>query len=165
MSQFENQDWYHTIYGELTKVILPNTPLSCGRGMRMIVWVDSDHSGEFLTSWSRKGYLIFLNGYTIYWFSKNIPSIGKINFGARLCAIKQVTEYVYGLRYKLIMMGLPCDDPTYVYGGNQSVLANTSAPASQLKKKTNYFAYYFVREGVAQDEWRTTYVITHDNTS
>ena len=56
-----------------------------------------------------------------------------------------------------------CEEPTFIYGDNQSVLANTTAPDSQLKKKSNSIAYHFVREGCARDEWRTTYVNTHDN--
>ena len=111
------------------------------------------------------GYLIFLNGYPIYWFSKKIPKIDTSTFEAEFCAMKQATEYIWGLRYKLRMMGLFFDEPTYVYSDNQSVLANTYSPASQLKKKSNSIAYHFVREGVSRDEWRTTYVNTHDNTA
>ena len=32
-----------------------------------------------------------------------------------------------------------------------------------LKKKSSSIAYHFVREGVARDEWRTTYINTHEN--
>ena len=32
-----------------------------------------------------------------------------------------------------------------------------------MKKKSNAIAYHFVREGVAQDEWRTAYVSLDDN--
>ena len=60
MSQFNKQDWSQTIYGKLNEAIPPNAPLACGRGMRMTVWVDSDHAGESLTRRSRTGYLIFL---------------------------------------------------------------------------------------------------------
>lgn len=49
-------------------------------------------------------------------------------------------------------MGIPCDDPTYIYGDNQSVLKNSSMPDSMLKKKSNSIAYNFVREGVAMKE-------------
>ena len=48
-------------------------------------------------------------------------------------------------------------------GDNQSVLANTTIPDSTLKKKSQSIPYHFVREGVARDEWRTTYVNTHEN--
>lgn len=61
------------------------------------------------------------------------------------------------------MMGISCVLPSYVYGDNQSVLANTTVPESTLKKKSQSIAYHFVREGCARDEWRTTYVNTHLN--
>ena len=77
--------------------------------------------------------------------------------------MKQCCEYDRGLRYKLRMMGISCDDPTFIYGDNQSVLANTTVPDSTLKKKLQSIAYYFVGEGAAQDEWRMTYINTHEN--
>ena len=61
------------------------------------------------------------------------------------------------------MMGIPVEGPTYIYRDNQSVLANTAIPDSTLKKKSQSIAYHFVREGVARDEWRTSYVNAHDN--
>ena len=118
----------------------------------MNVWVDSYHNGESLTLQSRMGYPIFMNGSPIYWFSKKIPGIETSTFGAELCTMKQATEYVRGLRYKLVVMGLPCDEPTYIYSENPYLLANTSAPASKLKKNSNSIAYHFVCEGVARDE-------------
>ena len=79
--------------------------------------------------------------------------------------MKQCCEYIRGLRYKLRMLGIPCDGPAYISGNNQSVLANTTIPESTLKKKSQSIAYHFVREGVARDEWRTAYVNTHENES
>ena len=52
-------------------------------------------------------------------------------------AMKYATEYVRGLRFKLQMIGIPLDGFTYVYGDNQSILDNTTAPNYQLKKKSN----------------------------
>ena len=129
----------------------------------MRVHIDSDHAGESLTRRSRTGFIVYLNKAPIYWMSKKQASCETSTFGSEFCAMKQGTEYVRGLRYKLRMMGIPCSSPTYVFGDNQSVLANTTAPASQLKKKSNSIAYHFVREGSARDEWRTTYVNTHEN--
>ena len=77
--------------------------------------------------------------------------------------MKIAIEQIESLRYKLRMMGIPCNDPTFIYGDNKSVLSNTSVPDSVLKKKSNSIAYHFVREGCARDEWRTTYVNTHEN--
>ena len=67
--------------------------------------------------------------------------------------MKQASEYVMGLQYKLRMMEIPVDEPAFIFGDNQSVLANTNMPKSTLKKKTQSIAYHFVREGSARDEW------------
>ena len=60
-------------------------------------------------------------------------------------------------------MGILVEGPRCIYGYNQSVLANTTIPDSTLKKKSHSIASHFVREGVSRDEWRTSYVNTHDN--
>ena len=77
--------------------------------------------------------------------------------------MKQATEYIWGLRYKLHIMGIMVDEPAYVFGDNQSVQANTTAPDSTLKKKSHAIAYNFVREGCTRDEWQTTYINTNEN--
>ena len=78
-------------------------------------------------------------------------------------AMKVGTEYIRGLRYKLRMMGIPVRGTCYFYGDNKSVLVNSSAPDSVLKKKSNSIAFHHTREGSARDEWRITYINTHDN--
>ena len=78
-------------------------------------------------------------------------------------AMKHATEYIRGLRYKLRSMSIPVYECAYIYGDNKSVLVNLGTPHSQLKKKSNSVAYHCVREGSALDEWRTTYINTHEN--
>ena len=78
---------------------------------------------------------------------------GVIVFWVQIIAMKQCFEYVHGLRYKLRMMGISCEDPTFIYGDNQSVLANTTIPDSTLKKKPQCITYHFVQEGAAWDKW------------
>lgn len=60
-------------------------------------------------------------------------------------------------------MGIPVNGCCYIYGDNKSVLGNTTIPESTLKKKSQSIAYHFVHEGVARDEWRTSYVNTNAN--
>ena len=67
------------------------------------------------------------------------------------------------MRYKLRMMGVPIDGPTYTYCDNQSVVSNTSNPESMLKKKSNSIAYHAAREAVAMGEMLITYVPTNNN--
>ena len=67
------------------------------------------------------------------------------------------------MRYRLRMLGIPVEEPAFVFGNNKSVLANTTVPGSTIKKKMNSLLYHFIREGCARDEWRTAYVNTHLN--
>jgi len=131
----------------------------------MKAYVDADHAGNLLTRRSRTGFLVYLNMVPIYWLSKKQTSIETSTFGSDFVAMKHCCEYIRGLRYKLRMMGIPCQEPSFIYGDNQSVLYNTTLPESTLKKKSNSIAYHFVREGCAMQEWITGYVPSGDNPS
>ena len=141
----------------------PNMPEPCGMGFMMQAKVDADHASDTVTRRSRTGFLVYLNSALIHWHSKKQGCVETSSFGSEFVAMKQCCEYLRGLRYKLRMMGIPVTGPCYIQGDNQSVLANTTNPGSVLKKKAQSIAYHFVREGVAMDEWRTSYVNTHDN--
>ena len=167
MNEFKREDWGYSIYSspgeELKEELPPKMPKPLGKAFKVRGYVDADHAGELLTRRSRTGFIIFLNKSPIYWHSKKNQSIETSTFGSEFMAMKQVTEYMRGLRYKLRMFGIPIDGPAFIYGDNQSVLCNTSMPKSTLKKKSQSIAFHFVREGCARDEWRTTYVNTHLN--
>jgi hypothetical protein len=47
------------------------------------------------------------------------------------------------------MMGIPLNGPTSVFCNNQSVVKNTTAPESVLKKQHNAIAYHHAREAQA----------------
>ena len=110
----------------------------------MCAKVDADHASDMITRRSRTGFLVYLTCAPIYWWSKKQNSVELSSFGSKFIAMKQCCEYVRGLRYKLRMMGIPCDDPTFIYGDNQSVLASTTIPDSTLKKKSQSITYHFV---------------------
>ena len=61
------------------------------------------------------------------------------------------------------MMGISVDEHSFVFGDNQSILANTTRPESQIKKKTQSITYHHVCKGYAKYEWCITYVNTHEN--
>ena len=45
-------------------------------------------------------------------------------FGATFVAMKLGVEALWGIQYKLCMMGVPIAGPTYIYGNNMSVIHN-----------------------------------------
>ena len=123
--------------------IPPNMPELRGQGFTMRAKVDDDHASDTITRCST-GFLVYLNCALIYWWSKKQNSVESSSFGSKFIAMKQCCEYVCGLRYKLRMMGISCDNPTFIYGDNQSVLANTTVPDLMLKKKLQSITYHFV---------------------
>ena len=162
---YEVKDWTASEFGHVQgkEQLPPNMPEPRGFGFIMRAKVDADHASDTVTRRSRTGFLIFLQGSPIYWHSRKQTSVESSTFGSEFVAMKQCCEYLRGLRYKLRMMGIPCNGPVYIQGDNQSVLANTTIPESTLKKKSQSLCYHFVREGVACDEWRTTYLNTNEN--
>jgi hypothetical protein len=164
-SEFERRDWTSSEFGHLDgkEVLPPQMPEPRGIGFVMRAKVDADHASDTTTRRSRTGFVVYLNSALVYWWSKKQNSVESSSFGSEFIAMKQCCEYLRGLRYKLRMMGIPVEGPSYIYGDNQSVLANTTIPDSTLKKKSQSIAYHFVREGAARDEWRTAYVNTNEN--
>ena len=79
--------------------------------------------------------------------------------------MKCCCENLVGLRHKLRMFVIIVEHPAYVFGDNQSISSSSSKLRYFLKKKSSSIAYHFVREGVANNEWRTTYLNTHLNPS
>jgi hypothetical protein len=99
----------------------------------------------------------------IMWYSKKQGTIESSVFGAEFVAMKVATEAARGIRYKLRMMGIEVNDPTYTYGDNMSVIHNTQRPESVLKKKSNSICYHMIRESVAMGETLTGHVRSEDN--
>jgi hypothetical protein len=151
-SRFVKHDWGN-FYGKVKEAIPPNAPL------------DADHAGDKLTRRSRTGIITYMNMAPIVWHSKRQNSVKTSTFGLEFVAMKVATERLKGLRYKLRMMGVPLSGPSYLFGDNQSVISNTTAPESQLKKKSNSIAYHCVRESVASGELLTAYENTEANVS
>ena len=143
---FERRDWTSSEFGAVRgkEEVPPNMPEPRGLGLVMHAKVDLDHASDMITRQSRTGFLVYLNCALIYWWSKKQNSMESSSSGSEFLAMKQCCEYDCGLRYKLRMMGISCEDPTFIYGDNQSVLANTTIPDSTLKKKSQSFAYHFV---------------------
>jgi hypothetical protein len=85
----------------LNEELLGNMPKSLGPLMTLCVYVDSNHAGDLVTQRSQTGFVVFLNGAPIYWSSKKQTSCETSTFGSEFVVMKQATEYIRGLRYKL----------------------------------------------------------------
>ena len=93
-------------------------PQPLGNGFKLRYFVDADHAGGSLNRRSSTGFIVILNNAPIYWHSKKQTTVKTSTFGSELMAMKQVTEYLRGIRYKLRMFGIPVDEPELIYGDN-----------------------------------------------
>jgi hypothetical protein len=124
MRDFIKTDW-KPMYGVSKEAIHQNAPVIIGKAIDLHLFVDSEHAGEHFTRHSRTGFVIYLNMAHIVWFSKRQPTVESSVFGAEFVAMKNGIETRRGLHYKLRMIGVAIDGPTYVYGNNMSVVHNT----------------------------------------
>jgi len=102
---FPKKDWKQTPYphGEdcLKEEVPENASEPQGNGIIIGAFVDSDYAGCKVSQRLRTGFLVYLQCALIYWFSKKQGSIETSIFGSEFIAMKQCTEYVRGLKYKL----------------------------------------------------------------
>jgi len=162
LGNFKECDW-KDFYGDVEEAIPPNAPKPRGKNVILRGFVDASHADDKKTRRSRSGYFIYMNMAPVAWLSKKQATIETSVFGAEFVAMKLVVEHCRSLRYKLRMMGVPIDGPTYIYGDNMSVIHNTSKPESTLKKKSLSICYHFIREAVAMGECLTGHIPSTEN--
>lgn len=150
-------------YGDDTEGIPFNIPEARELGFIVMTYCDADNEGDLATRRSRTDFIVYLNNSPIHWMSKKKASVETSSYVSEFTALEHCCEYPRQLRYKLRMMGIPCEFPSFDYGDNKSVLANSSVPHSTLKKKSCSISYYFIREGLSNDDWRIAYVKSDNN--
>ena len=151
--------------GNVEEGIPSNAPTSYGKDIVTRCFVDVDHARDKLSQRSRTGFIIFVNGAPVVWYSKRQATIETSTSDQEFVAAKVATKTICGLRYKLTMLGVPIEGPAYFFGDNMSVITNIAVPEFVLRKKSNMIAYHCVREAVGMKEVLPAYVNTKSNTS
>jgi len=74
--------------------------------------------------------IVFLNGATVKWYSKQQNTVESSTFCSELVSLKIVIEINCLICYKLQMMGVLVEGPSYILGVNQGVIQNVANPVS-----------------------------------
>ena len=138
--KFQHKYWSQNVYSDAPLDQPPNMPDPRGQGLIISEHVNIDHAGETVTRRSINGFFIYCNNALVYWMSKKQGSIETSSFGSEFLAMKYCMEYIQGIKFKLHIMGIQCDCPIFIYGYNQSILANKTMPHSMMNKKSNSIA-------------------------
>eukprot|EP00980_Cylindrotheca_fusiformis_P019105 scaffold6452_cov132-Cylindrotheca_fusiformis.AAC.1 len=150
MTRFHKFEWVD-FYKDAREEIPDDVPEPLGKEVSVHCFVDASHASDVATRRSQTGILIFVNKAPIIFFSKRQNSVETSTFGSEFTAMKQATELVKALRYKLRMFGVPLDGPAAMYCDNEAVYKNVSNPASVLSKKMHSISYHYCREAVAAE--------------
>jgi len=121
-------------------------------------YVDANHAGNLANRRSHTGILIYVNNAPVVWYSKRQNTVETSSFGSEYVALRICTEMLESLRYKLRSFGIPIDGPADVFCDNQSVVTNSSVPASVLNKRHNAICYHRVREAQAAGTIRVGWI-------
>ncbi len=146
--RFTECDWAE-YYPDAQEAISPNAPKARGNAVLTSGFVDADHAGCRVTRRSHTGVLLFVNRAPIIWFSKRQNTVESSTFGSEFIAMRTAIDLIEALRYKLRMFGIPIDGSTKLFCDNESVVRNTTAPESTLKKKHTAICYHRAREAQA----------------
>jgi hypothetical protein len=141
-------DWTRQ-YPGAQEVVPKDAPEALGASVQVTFFVDAAFATNLVNRRSTTGVLIFVNGAPVMWYAKRQNTVESSTYGSEFVALRIGIEMVEGIRYKLRMFGVPLDGPANGFCDNQSVLLNSTLPASTLKKKHNAVNYHKTRESVA----------------
>ena len=141
----------------------PHMPLPRGPAVTHTVYVDADHAGNILIRRSHTGIIHFINNGPVLWYSKRQTTVESSTFGSEFNALRIAVDQTVSMRYKLRMMGIRVDGPTFILCDNRAVVLNSSRPEATLKKKHNQICFHRVREAVAAGICKVGFVNGDDN--
>ena len=125
-------DWKY-IYGNCKEETPENTPEPRGKRVVISSFVDANLMHDIITGRSVSGILHMLNKTPIEWFSKRQNQVETATYGSEFMALRIATKQVIKLRYQLCMLGVPVDEPSWMFGDNMSTVVSGTIPSSTLK--------------------------------
>ena len=137
------------IYPDAIEELPHDMPEPLGESVQINTFVDADHAGDKLTRRSQTGILIFCNMTLINWSSKKQNTVETSTFGSEMVALRNATELIISLRYKLRSFGVPIDGEANIFCDNDAVVKTTSSADATLKKKHCSVSYHRIRESVS----------------
>ena len=64
-------------------------------------------------------------------------------YGVELVVLCMAVEYMVGLCYRLRMLGVKVEGPSYMFTYNMSIVKSSTMPSTALKKKHLFICYHY----------------------
>ena len=156
-------DWMYSVYGQVNECLPTDAPAPLGKNIIVTTYVDANLYHDLLNGRAVTGVLHMLNGTPIDWYSKRQATVETATYGSEFVAARIATDQIIDLRTTLRYLGVPITGPAYMFGDNQSVIASSTIPHSQLSKRHHALSYHHVREAVVADILRFNYIRSAEN--
>ena len=137
------------LHPDATQNLPHDMPEALGNSVYITCFVDADHAGNKIIRRSHSGILVYVNSAPIIWYSKRQNTVESSTFGSEIIAMKQATDMIEVLMYKLRMFGIPITSESRVLCDNESVVKTGTNLEARLAKNHNSIAFHRVRECVA----------------
>ena len=131
--------------------------------VRTTMYADANLLHNLVTGRSATGVLHFFNQTPIDSFSKRQNQVESAIEGSEFMAARQGVEQIIDLRYRLHMLGVPIEGPSWLFGDNKAVVTSSKIPHSSLNKRWNAISYHKVQGAVAGGFIRFEHISTDQN--
>ena len=133
----------------LVKEEVPDNALEAlGKGVDITRYVGEDCAGDKINRRIHIRILIFVNLAHIVWHPKCQATIDSSTFGYKVVALRTALDNIKGLRYNLIMIGVPINGPSYMFIKNGGVNSASVPDCNISKKHLGTFYYAFHKDSV-----------------
>jgi hypothetical protein len=124
------------------------------------VYSDADWAGDKETRKSRSGYIVFINGSPVCWFSKKQTCHALSSCEAEIVAMTEAIKECMWLRNFLSELKIKFNDPIPLYVDNQAAMALSLDPVNHSGSKHIDLRYKFTLDAVTQKFIVPIYVAT-----
>jgi hypothetical protein len=110
-TDWSNRDWtypdWKDFYPGAVEQLPRDMPIPSGKPIQMNSFCDVYHASDLVTRRSTTGFIIYLCGTPVAWYSKRQNTVDSSAFGSDLFALRIATKKVEALRTKLRQFGVP----------------------------------------------------------
>ena len=142
-------DWEYTCYHGAEELIPEDCPRPLGKRVLHTAYVDANLQHDLISGKSCTGVLHMANKSIIDFSTKLQATVETATFGSEYVAARTATEQVIDIRNTFRYLGVPIDQPTIMFGDNESVVNTAMQPHAKLAKRHNALAYHKTRSSIA----------------
>ena len=142
-------DWSRSAYSDAKEEIPTDAPPAKGPLVRQSTYKDANLMHDVVNGRAVSGILHFINQFPIDWYAKKQPTVESATYGSEFVAGRTAIQQIKALRITLRYLGVRIEEPSFLFGDNESVVKSSTVPHSLLNKRHHALSYHTVREAIA----------------